>query len=132
MYCSQCGMLASTDAKFCVNCGNPLGEISSEKSTADSISSVSARKPKIFWLYFLGALLGLTYFGMFIPALAGYKTNPQAGPGIIFLHGLFFRLLWKRHARKGWHGVLVGVAIGLLAFFMAGFISGFMRHGAGR
>jgi hypothetical protein len=68
---------------------------------------------------------------MFIPAIAGQNINPQSGYGSMFWTGLFFYLWWKRRARKGWHGALVGSAVGLFVFSAAAFISGFIRHGAG-
>ncbi len=92
-------------------------------------------KPKAFWLRFwiiiVGVLLVGTYAAMFIPAFAGHSVKPQAGYSSMFWTGLFFYLLWKRLARKGWHGALVGVIVGVLVFCVAAFVEGFMRRGAG-
>jgi hypothetical protein len=131
MYCTRCGTLASTDAKFCAKCGSPVSETPSEKPTEAPAAPVVATKPRALWLYIAGLLLVGAYAAMFIPAIAGQNINPQSGYGSMLWTGLLFYLWWKRRARKGWHGALVGSAIGLFAFFAAAFISGFMRHGAG-
>jgi len=69
---------------------------------------------------------------MFIPAFAGHSVNPQTGYGSMLWTGLFLYLLWKRRARKGWHGAFwLGVALGVLVFLVAGFVGGLMRSGAG-
>ena len=129
MYCTQCGTLASPDAKFCAKCGRRFGE--AEKPTEAPAVSVVASKPKALWLYIVGVLLVGAYAAIFIPAFAGENINPQFGPGSMFWTGLFFYLWWKQRARKGWQGALVGSAIGLIAFLAAAFISGLIRHDTG-
>ncbi|MBW2035392.1 MAG: zinc ribbon domain-containing protein [Deltaproteobacteria bacterium] len=129
MHCTQCGTLASPDAKFCAKCGSPIGE--TEKPTEAQAVTVVVSKPRALWLYIVGILLFGAYAAIFIPAIVGLNINPQVGPGSMFWNGLFFYLWWKRRGRKGWHGALVGSVIGLFAFFAAAFISALIRHGAG-
>ena len=129
MHCTQCGTLASTDAKFCAKCGSPVSE-TGKPTEAPAVPFVIS-KPKALWLYIVGVLLVGTYAAMFIPAIAGQNINPQSGYGSMLWTSLFFYLLWKRRTRKGWHGALVGSAIGLFVFVAAAFISGLIRHGAG-
>ena len=126
MYCTQCGTSALPDAKFCAKCGSRINE--TEKPAEALAVPVVVSKPKALWLCIVGVLLIGTYAAMFIPAIAGQNINPMSGYGSMLWTGLFFYLWWKRRARKGWHGALVGSAIGLFAFFAAGFIKGLMRH----
>lgn len=134
MYCTKCGTLAVADAKFCSKCGSPISEGISE--IPDAVPSVTAsvakpRKISVIWLYIVGVLLLGTYAALFIPAFTGRSLIPQYGCGSLFWNSLFFYLLWKWRARKGWHGALVGAALGLLAFFVAGFIEGLIRGTTG-
>lgn len=132
MYCTQCGTLASTDAKFCAKCGNSLNEASSEKTTVCPVVPVGVvTKPNVLWLFVVAVPLVGTYAAIFIPAFAGQTINPQTGFGSMLWTGLLAHLWWKRRGRKGWNGALIGAAIGFLAFLLPDFISGFMRHGAG-
>jgi hypothetical protein len=135
MYCAQCGTLATADAKFCSKCGNPISAGLSERlSKAPSVTSddpkplsMRARVVRAFSLYFAGVLLVGIYAAMFIPAFAGQRINPQSGFYSMLSTGWFFYLWWKRRVRKGWHGALVGAAIGILAFCVAAFVSRLMR-----
>jgi hypothetical protein len=130
MYCTQCGTITQPDAKFCSKCGSPISE--TKKTTVISDSPDIVLKPKAHWLYTIGilgvvvALIGV-YAAVFIPAIAGSGINPQSGYGLLFWNGLFFYLIWKRRARKGWHGLLLGFLIGILVFFVASFIGGFSK-----
>jgi len=135
MYCTKCGTLAVADAKFCSKCGNPISaDITEKHSEAPAVKADIAkpRKLSVVWLFIVGVLLvGADAGGLFIPAFLGHSVNPQSGFYSMVWTGLFFFLLWKRRARKGWHGALVGAAVGVLVFCVASFVEGFMRRGAG-
>ena len=129
MHCTQCGLLASPDAKFCSKCGSPIGAFATP--TAVTLEPTPTKKLSVFWLYLVGLLLVGAYAAVFIPAAAGKEINPQAGTGTFFWTALFFYLLWKRLGRKGWHGTLIGLAVGFFVAFVAAFISASVRHGSG-
>lgn len=131
MYCTQCGTLAAVDAKFCSKCGSPISSDASEKPSEALSITTDAVKPRKLWLYIVGVLLAGTYAAMFLPAFVGQKINPQSTFVSMLWTGLFFYLWWKRRARKGWHGALVGSALGLLASVVAEVIAGLARNAAG-
>lgn len=124
MYCAQCGTLAVVDAKFCSKCGSPMSIDASEKPSEAKSTTTDVAKPRKLWLYIVGVLLVGTYAAMFLPAFGGQKINPQSTFSSMLWTGLFFYLWWKRRARKGWHGALVGSALGLLVSVAAEVIAG--------
>ena len=131
MYCSQCGTLLAADAKFCSKCGSTVTAATSKAPSGAASVTLGVAKPRVLWLYVVGVLLVGTYAAMFLPALAGQTVSPQTGPGSMLWTGLFFYLWWKRRARKGWHGALIGATLGILVFGLAAFIGGFMRSATG-
>lgn len=131
MYCTQCGVLIAADAQFCPKCSTSVSPANPKASTATGSVASAVTKPRVVWLYVVSVLLVGTYAAMFLPAFAGQAVNPQTGPGSMLWTGLFFYLWWRRRARKGWHGALIGVAIGILAFGIAAFIGGYVRSAAG-
>lgn len=128
MYCTQCGTLVADDAKSCSKCGKYINEGTSEKSNKYPSITDDSAMPRKLWLYIVGVSLVGTYAAMFIPSLAGHRINPQTGLYSMLWTGLFFYLWWKRHARKGWHGALLGSALGFFAFIVASFIGSLMTH----
>lgn len=126
MHCTQCDTLTPPDAKFCAKCGSPVGETGRPTEEATAVPVVVS-KPKAFWLFVVGVCLVGAYAAMFIPAFAGQNFQSKNLFSTMLWTGLFFYLWWKRRARKGWHGALIGSVIGILASFAAAFIGGFMR-----
>jgi hypothetical protein len=131
MYCTQCGTLVSIDGKFCANCGSSISGTSTDKPTEVLTVSVTPTMPGVIWLYIAGVLLVGAYAAMLIPAIAGREISPLSGYSSMLWNSLFFYLWWKRRARKGWHGALIGSAMALFVFFAAAFISSYVRHGSG-
>jgi len=128
MHCIQCGTLAASDAKFCFKCGHIIGrEISSEVS-GSSTAPAKVKPSQSLWLYLFGLLTVGTYAAMFIPAVSGHAINPQATSASMIWTGLFLYLFWKKQARKGWHGALLGIALGLSVSVVATIVSGLMRN----
>lgn len=93
-----------------------------------AVGSASISGPKRIWLLVVGFLLVGTYASMFIPAFAGQASNPMSAYGSMLWNGLFFYLWWKRRGRNGWHGALLGVFVGVLAFTLSAFVRGFVGH----
>ncbi len=119
MYCTQCGTLVSIDGT------------STDKPTEVLTVFVTPTMPGVIWLYIAGVLLVGAYAAMLIPAIAGREISPLSGYSSMLWNSLFFYLWWKRRARKGWHGALIGSAMALFVFFAAAFISSYVRHGSG-
>lgn len=132
MYCTQCGTLASNDAKFCANCGSELNEATPERHAESSaLPVIVLRKPALLWLYLAAVPLVGTYAAIFIPAFAGRNVNSLSVFASMLWTGLFFYLWWKRRGRKGWRGALSGMAVGVIVCFSAAAISGFVRGASG-
>ncbi len=98
---------------------------------SEQTAAPEVRKPRIIWLYIVGFLLIGNAAAMFAPAFLGQSFDPMGGLGSMIWTGLFFYLWWKRRARKGWHGALIGTALGLLVGILAGFIEAIMRNVTG-
>lgn len=129
MHCNQCSSLAVADAKFCSNCGKPISPVISENSSdAPSVKTVVAKPGKLV-LYVGGALLAFGYAFMFFSAFTGGKLTPELGASATFWTAVWFYYFWKRRALNGWHGALIGTALGLILFVAVAFVYGFM-HGA--
>lgn len=128
MYCSQCGTNILDNAKFCPNCGSSLATSVQTNLTESPATTSVVPKRRSIWLIVTGILLVVTYAAMFIPAFAGQKQIPQSGFGSMFWTGLFFYIWWKQRNRSGWHGALIGAALGVLVFFVAAVIGGYVNH----
>ena len=131
MHCTQCGTLNVTDAKFCSQCGSPISAGMSQKPSEAPPVAANFAKPRTLYivgLVLVGIPLVANYAIMFGLAFAG-QSVPHVGQWGFFLilwTGLFFYLWWKLRRRNGWHGALIGLACGFLAFTVAAFIRGFV------
>lgn len=90
MNCTKCGTAVSADAKFCVECGSPISELSSQKDSKAPLIPTVAAKRKAASLYILGGFLVLGYAMLFTPDFLGKKISPQTSAGYIFWTGLLF------------------------------------------
>ena len=59
---------------------------------------------------------------MFIPAIAGMRQDPMSGYSSMIRSSAFFYALWRYRLKRGWHGALIGVVIGILMFVLAAFV----------
>ena len=146
MHCSQCKAEVVIDAKFCHKCGNSV-EPPSSPATSKPIGvpeplSLEPANPVSDWFAILwtlrfasvpivipiviGVLLSGLYFFMFMCLWFG-NFNTSIGYAFIFWNSLAFCYYWKRFNRRGWVGVLVGIAVSFAFMFLVAFISGYMR-----
>lgn len=84
-------------------------------------------REKSTWFYAVAVLTFGTYGAMLLAASQG-SLGSMEGYASMFWTGLLFYLLWKQRARKGWHGALIGVVVGIMSFVLAAFLGGLMRH----
>ncbi len=82
-------------------------------------------KLNTIWLYFLLFCVFGAYAGVFILAFDGQSFSPSNSYAAIFFTGLFFYASWKQRSRKGWHGALIGGAIGFIVSMLAIILSVF-------
>ncbi len=93
-----------------------------------AVDSAGNSGPRKIWLFIVGFLLMGTYASMFISAFSGQAVSPMSGYASMLWNGLLFYLWSKRRGRKGWHGALLGVFVGVLAFALAAFVRGVVGH----
>lgn len=138
--CPECSQNRQPNETHCSNCGikyEKYQEYSEKIKAANSsnkhinapITTAKIAKLRQRWLYIVGFCMVGAYAAMFIPAFLGHSI--ESGGGSMLWTGLFFYLWWKLRARKGWHGAMIGFALGFLIFMLAAVVSGFMSHTAG-
>lgn len=129
IHCTQCGSLASNEAKYCAKCGNLVSEaLPDKKVEAPVVPAITKIPGMLFWVYVVAVMSLGVYAAMFIPAMSGRAISRGSSQSAMIITSLLFFLSWRRLGRKGWHGALLGAVVGLALSFVAHAIYGFMRH----
>jgi hypothetical protein len=136
MFCTNCGVKSNVEAKYCSNCGAAIASSTDGSSfsapptiaASNASERIPAKRPHVAWLILLIVFLIGAYAGLFIPLAAGQKTPPEAILNCLVLSTIFFWLIWKRGAKAGWHGGLIGAAMGLAIAFVGAAAIGFANR----